>query len=93
MQIVAHEIGHNLGMYHDFGDGGTSDNRVSSKGESCTGVGGYMDYIPNPNKWSPCSVEDFTNYFNLVEPWCLTERKCLYMTNVLLLINIRHINL
>ena len=67
-------------MDHDFGSGGTSDKRVSSKGEACTGVGGYMDYNDNhdgngPNKWSPCSVEDLTNYYTSVNPWCLTQCK------------------
>merc|ERR1711936_457066 len=71
--IIAHEIGHNLGMYHDFGNGGTSDTKYSASGELCTGVGGYMDYQSNPNRWSQCSVEDFTTYVNSVNPWCLDE--------------------
>ena len=73
-KIIAHEIGHNLGMQHDFG-ATTSDPRFSSQNEACTGIGGYMDYQPNPSRWSPCSVEDFTGYFESVNTWCLTPRK------------------
>merc|ERR1740124_1466277 len=58
-------------MEHDFG-ATTSTPRFSSQNEPCTGIGGYMDYQPNPNRWSPCSVEDFTGYFEQVNPWCLT---------------------
>ena len=66
-QIVAHEIGHNLGMQHDFKNENTTHKRYSLIGELCTGIGGYMDYQPNPNKWSNCSVEDFRNYFSSVD--------------------------
>ena len=62
-------------MYHDFGNGGISDTKYSASGELCTGVGGYMDYQPNFNRWSKCSVEDFTTYVNSVNPWCLDECK------------------
>ena len=73
-QVIAHEIGHNLGMYHDFG-ASTSTHRYDSNGNDCTGIGGYMDYVSNPNKWSTCSVEDYTTYYNRVNPWCLEACK------------------
>jgi len=82
-QIIAHEIGHNLGMYHDFGSS-TSVPRYYN-GQACTNIGGYMDYTTSPTRWSPCSVGDFTNYYNYVNsrrpndgvrpssPFCLKE--------------------
>ena len=55
-------------MKHDFSNENPDEERRStSTGELCTGIGGYMDYQPNPNKWSNCSVEDFKNYFSSVD--------------------------
>jgi hypothetical protein len=42
-QIMAHEMGHNLGMDHDF-NGSPGVTRYDSKGVSCTNIGGVMDY-------------------------------------------------
>ena len=49
-QLVAHEVGHNLGMYHDF------DNRHKGKGCDKKGV---MSYGGLYTKWSTCSKSDF----------------------------------
>ena len=71
-QILVHEIGHNLNMRRDFVSiSGSYPNhvktpRTSSSGAACTDVDGYMDYYVNPNKWSPCSVDDITQYYNQV---------------------------
>jgi len=70
-QTFAHELGHNLGMSHDFLND-PNNKRTDSKGNACSGVGGVMDYYGDVNKWSTCSVEDITNYINSVSPFCLT---------------------
>ena len=64
---MAHELGHNLGMDHDF-DGGVGDfkDKFSSTGAKCTGVRGIMDYPHNngiQDRWSLCSNEDFRKNF------------------------------
>ena len=65
---VAHEIGHNLGMDHDFDK--------SHKGKGCDKQG-IMSYDGTWNKWSKCSREDFTNHYRTVlkkkGKWCLDE--------------------
>ena len=62
---MAHEIGHNLGMYHDF-NGSPSSPRSCRSGESCKGIGGIMDYTNSRVRWSCCSVQDFNDYYNSV---------------------------
>ena len=58
LQILAHEVGHNLGMEHDF-VGAPGNNRYDSQGRLCTGIGGVMDYYGEVFQWSTCSIEDF----------------------------------
>ena len=69
--LVSHEIGHTLGMQHDFhkshggtGFEGNSTNPCNHKG--------IMSYSGNPKQWSDCSVKDFTaHYYSLKHNWCL----------------------
>ena len=66
--VLAHEVGHALGMQHDFGSGGTSDVRYDSQGNRCTGINGLMDYgaRSSVDKFSSCSKEDFRTWYNQV---------------------------
>lgn len=63
---MCHELGHNLGMNHDFVDPFTYPKAIlrDSKGNSCTDVNGVMDYGGNPSQWTSCSVEYFTQHYN-----------------------------
>jgi len=56
--VVAHEMGHNFGMSHDF------DNKHGGKGGPCDGQGIMSYNNDKPMQWSSCSVNDFTGYYN-----------------------------
>ena len=68
--IVAHEIGHTVGFFHDFAPVTTakySNARTRTCGPG-KDVGGPDNMIMNYNwdkvyQWSSCSNEDFKNYF------------------------------
>ena len=60
---MAHEIGHNVGMAHDFSD--------AHKAAGCDGTG-IMSYGNPPNQWSTCSKADFTAQYKAREStWCM----------------------
>ena len=55
-------------MPHDFIDPFSSPKTIrrDAAGASCTDANGVMDYYVTVTKWSMCSVEAFTTYYNQV---------------------------
>ena len=70
----AHELGHNLGMYHDF-DARHGGNGKPGSGSSCEGQGTMSYGKEAPAKWSECSRKDLQGHYNQVLnvglKWCL----------------------
>ena len=62
--MVAHEIGHALGMEHDFGT-------RKYQNETCRGL---LDYYVDGVAWSKCSMMDFSRYLAPKFP-CLKGKK------------------
>jgi len=61
--VIAHEIGHNLGMDHDFS--------TAHAAAGCNGKG-IMSYGDPPNQWSECSVKDLqAHYLANKNNWCM----------------------
>ena len=81
---LAHEIGHALGLMHDFGRN-PSEVRYDSNHTPCTDIFSLLDYYHDVNqfriKFSTCSKEDFRDYYQALVgrygSYCLTCGKLL----------------
>merc|ERR1712106_135360 len=62
----AHELGHNLGMMHDFADDHGGKTGPCNKE-------GLMSYGKRPDKWSECSDKDFTGWWRREGHLCIKE--------------------
>jgi len=68
-KTIAHELGHNLGMVHDYSGSVTNYKKNPSGKGVCMG---YMDYtVVKDEKWSECSNADMKKYLNKLKPNCL----------------------
>ena len=73
---MAHEIGHALGIIHDRLT--NEPNRTDRQGNRCYGIHGLMDdgSRSEVDKFSPCSKQDFRDFFNLMD-WLYTGEFCM----------------
>ena len=63
---MAHEVGHNLGMSHDF------DDKHGGQSSACNQNNHIMAYGSSKEKWSTCSKADFeARYIQVKNNWCM----------------------
>ena len=71
-QIITHEIGHQLGMGHDFVGMDSTQLKTGPDGKKCNG---FMDYNETTDQWSKCSNADMKKFLNSLKKNCLMRKK------------------
>ena len=89
-KTLAHEIGHALGMTHDFLERGgkRTGDKLDLNDQNCSNKGGIMDYYTNQAKrvtdvkqWTICSIHDFQEQYerlSIYRKYCLDEPRRTY---------------
>jgi len=67
-EIITHEIGHQLGMGHDFVGMDSTNLKTGPDGKKCSG---FMDYNETTDQWSKCSNADMKKFLNSLKKNCL----------------------
>lgn len=77
--VVAHEMGHNLNMAHDF-----NKKNPNHMAEGCNNQG-IMSYGDAPHQWSQCSKNDLMEHLQYIKKtfgkWCLPAANNLKCTS------------
>jgi len=68
-RVFAHEIGHNIGMYHDHHD--DHHDRKKCEGKGLMSIGGHILVKYLKEAWTECSNDDFKNGSERVEVWMM----------------------